>query len=156
MRRYLFALVLAVALPALPAALQAQDSPADKEVYGVVEAFFAGFNAKDTAAMRATLYDDVKLVTTFTNQQGQPSVRVEPVSGLMSAIGGAQGKLFEKIFVPSIEVEDGLANVWVKYEFYVDDKFSHCGIDSFLLVKTQQGWKIASLADTRRRQGCQQ
>ena len=151
-RRYL--LLAALTAFTLPAAAQAQDSAAEKEVYGIVEKFFTGFNAKDTTAMRATLFDDVKLVTTFTNQQGQPVARAEPVSGLMNAIGSAQGKLYEKIFDPEIEVEDGLANVWVKYEFYVDDKFSHCGIDSFLLVKTDGGWKIASLADTRKRQGC--
>ena len=151
-RRYLMLAAL-VAL-ALPAAAGAQDTPAEKEVYGVVEKFFEGFNAKDTTAMRALLFEDVKLVTTFTNQQGQAVARAEPVSALMNAIGTASGKLYEKIFEPVIEVEDGLANVWVKYEFYMDDKFSHCGIDSFLLVKTAAGWKIASLADTRKRQGC--
>lgn len=152
-RRYLIAAALAVL--ALPAALPAQSTPAEKEVYAVVEKFFAGFNAKDTTVMRATLFDDVKLFTTFTNQQGQPVARAEGAGELMNAIASAPSKLFEKIFDPAIEVEDGLANVWVKYEFYADDKFSHCGIDSFLLVKTADGWKIASLADTRRRQGCQ-
>ncbi len=151
-RRFLFAAVL-VALLA-PVAAHAQNSPAEKEVYAVVEKFFAGFNAKDTTVMRGTLYEDVKLFTTFTNQQGQPVARSEAAAGLMSSIAGAPGKLLEKIFEPSIEVEDGLANVWVRYEFYVDDKFSHCGIDSFLLVKTSDGWKIASIADTRRRAGC--
>lgn len=149
--RYLLAALFALATPALA---DAQTTPVEKEVYAVVEKFFEGFNAKDTTAMRSTLFEDVTLFTTFTNQQGQPVARSEGVSGLMGAIAGAQGKLYEKIFDPVILVEDGLANVWVKYEFYVDDKFSHCGIDAFVMVKTAAGWKIASLADTRRRAGC--
>jgi hypothetical protein len=151
-RRFLFAATLAALL--VPIAGQAQTTPAEKEVYAVVEKFFAGFNAKDTTVMRSTLFEDVKLFTTGTNQQGQPVARAEAASGLMSSIAGAPNKLFEKIFEPVIQVEDGLANVWVRYEFYVDDKFSHCGIDSFLLVKTGTGWKIAALSDTRRRTGC--
>jgi hypothetical protein len=149
-RRYAFA--AAVVLTLAPGLLQAQNSPAEKEVYAVVEKFFAGFNAKDTTVMRSTLFGDVKLFTTGTNQQGQVVAREEPASGLMTSIANAPVKLFEKIFEPVIEVEDGLANVWVRYEFYADDKYSHCGIDSFMLVKTADGWKIAALADTRRKQ----
>ncbi len=149
-RRFLFATASAITLFA-PALVHAQNSPAEKEVYAVVEKFFAGFNAKDTTVMRSTLFEDVKLFTTSTNQQGQPVARSEAASGLMTSIAGAPGKLFEKIFEPVVHVEDGLANVWVRYEFYVDDKFSHCGIDSFMMVKTADGWKISALADTRRR-----
>jgi hypothetical protein len=149
-RRFTFAATLLALL--LPIAGQAQTTPTEKEVYAVVEKFFAGFNAKDTTVMRSTLFGDVKLFTTGTNQQGQAVAREEPASGLMNTIATAQAKLFEKIFDPAIEVEDGLANVWVRYEFYLNDNYSHCGIDSFLLVKTADGWKIAALADTRRKQ----
>jgi hypothetical protein len=149
-RRYAFAAALLMMLA--PGALQAQNSPAEKEVYAVVEKFFAGFNAKDTTVMRSTLFGDVKLFTTGTNQQGQAIAKEEPASGLMSTIATAQAKLFEKIFEPVIQIEDNLANVWVRYEFYLNDNYSHCGIDSFLMVKTAEGWKIAALADTRRKQ----
>jgi hypothetical protein len=33
----------------------------------------------------------------------------------------------------------------------VDEKYSHCGVDVFMLVKTADGWKISTLADTRRK-----
>jgi hypothetical protein len=148
-RRLLF--VFTAALVA-PAALQAQTTPVEKEVHAVVEKFFTAFNAKDTTAMRATMFGDVKLFTTGTNQQGQAVARAEGAADLMKAIASAQVKLYEKIFDPVIQVEDGLANVWTRYEFYADDKYSHCGIDSFLLVKTAEGWKIAALSDTRRKE----
>ena len=51
-------------------------------------------------------------------------------------------------------MDGNLANVWVYYEFYAGDKFSHCGVDNFQLGRTDAGWKIILLADSRRRQGC--
>jgi ketosteroid isomerase-like protein len=140
-----------LALLALPVSLRAQNTAVEKEVYAVVENFFKAFNAKDTTAMRTHLYGDVKLFTTGTNPQGAAVVRSESASGLLASIAGAPVALDERISNPEVLVEDGLANVWVRYEFYADGKYSHCGIDSFLLVKTGEGWKIAALADTRRK-----
>ena len=34
--------------------------------------------------------------------------------------------------------------------------FSHCGVDSVQLLKTADGWKIMSIADTYVREGCEQ
>jgi len=33
--------------------------------------------------------------------------------------------------------------VWAPYDFWRDGKFSHCGVDAFDLIKTDEGWKIA-------------
>ena len=135
----------------VPAAVQAQNSPAEKEVYAVVQKFFEAFNAKDTTAMRTHLFGDVKLFTTGTNPQGVPVARSETATDLLANIAKAPVTLDERISDPQVMIDDGLANVWVRYEFYADGKYSHCGIDSFLLVKTADGWKIAALADTRRK-----
>jgi ketosteroid isomerase-like protein len=148
-RRYTIAATLGLLLA--PAALHAQNSPAEKEVYAVVENFFKAFNAKDTTAMRTHLFGDVKLFTTGANPQGVAMARSESATDLMASIAKAPVALDERISNPEILVDDGLANVWVRYEFYADGKYSHCGIDSFMLVKTADGWKIAALADTRRK-----
>ncbi len=149
-RRYPAAVLLALLLA--PFQLQAQSADQEKEaVYAVVEKFFQGFNAKDSTAMKSTLFTDVKLFTTATNQQGVPVARAEDAAGLITAITGATAKLDERISNPVISMADGLAMVWVDYEFYADDKYSHCGVDVFMLVKTADGWKISTLADTRRK-----
>ena len=36
-----------------------------------------------------------------------------------------------------------IATVWAPYDFWIDGKLSHCGIDAFDLIKTEDGWKIA-------------
>jgi hypothetical protein len=45
--------------------------------------------------------------------------------------------------------------VWAPYDLWVNKKFSHCGVDVFTLIKTNQGWKIASLVYTVEPDACE-
>ena len=38
--------------------------------------------------------------------------------------------------------------MWTPDDFWTDGTFSHCGIDAFDLIKTDDGWKIAGGAFT--------
>jgi hypothetical protein len=49
----------------------------------------------------------------------------------------------ERIWDPEVRVHGLIASVWAPYDFWVDGKFSHCGVDLFDLIKTAAGWKIA-------------
>ena len=41
-----------------------------------------------------------------------------------------------------------MAMVSGRYTFYVGDKFSHCGTNTFNFVRTETGWRIANAAST--------
>ncbi len=60
----------------------------------------------------------------------------------------------ERIIFENILVDGNLASVWTPYEFYYKGRFSHCGVNSFQLVKTNGEWKIQYLIDTRRKDNC--
>ena len=62
--------------------------------------------------------------------------------------------LDERLYHPQVRVSDGLAQVWVEYDFYAGERFSHCGVDSLVLARSADGWRIVHVADTRRREGC--
>lgn len=141
------ALVLLAAEPA-----HAQMSDAEKEVVAVIHRMFDGFAKKDTTIMRSTLHDDVKLVTAMNNREGKPVIRAESMDAFLQNIAKADGKLDERLFNPEVRIDDNLATVWVKYEFWFNDQYSHCGYDSFQLAKSETGWKIFSIADTRRKE----
>jgi hypothetical protein len=53
-----------------------------------------------------------------------------------------------------IQIHDRIATVWAPYDIWVNDKFSHCGIDAFTLLKTPEGWKISSCSYTVETKGC--
>jgi hypothetical protein len=40
----------------------------------------------------------------------------------------------------------------MNYAFYLDDQFSHCGVNAFQLVRMEAGWQIIQITDTRRRE----
>ena len=42
-----------------------------------------------------------------------------------------------------VRIRGFIANVWTPYDFWTNGRLSHCGIDSFELIKTEQGWRIA-------------
>ena len=60
----------------------------------------------------------------------------------------------ERIQFETIKIDGPLAIVWTPYNFYHNGKFSHCGVNSFQLVRFDGIWKIQYLIDTRRRTGC--
>jgi hypothetical protein len=140
-----------VALAAAPAAAQttATTTP-EQDVMAVVTLMFEGFAKKDTTMIRGTLADDVKLVSAFNNREGKPMVRAETMDKFLAGIASAPGSLDERLFDPEVRIDGNLATVWVKYEFWYDGKYSHCGFDSFQLARGEAGWKIFSIADTRR------
>ncbi|UWX56421.1 hypothetical protein NYZ99_09635 [Maribacter litopenaei] len=55
----------------------------------------------------------------------------------------------------SIQIDGAMANAWTPYEFRINDNFSHCGVNSFQMVKLEGEWKIIYLIDTRRKEGCE-
>ncbi len=53
--------------------------------------------------------------------------------------------LVERGFDPTVMVSGPIAIVWYPYDIYVDGEWSHCGIDVFNLVRTNDGWRITAL-----------
>ena len=44
-----------------------------------------------------------------------------------------------------IKIDANLAIAWVDYEFWFNGNFSHCGVNSFHLVKIGDKWEIIYL-----------
>ncbi|RAJ04791.1 hypothetical protein [Arenibacter echinorum] len=53
-----------------------------------------------------------------------------------------------------ISVDEGIAIAWVPYKLWVEDEFSHCGIDVFTLFEMDGKWKIISTAYTIEKENC--
>ena len=54
----------------------------------------------------------------------------------------------------TVQIHKEIAVVWGPYNLWVNDQFSHCGVDVFTLLKTNTNWKIASLAFSMETDGC--
>jgi hypothetical protein len=114
---------------------------------------FDAMRAGDTTAFRSTLHPDFRLVIT-TNREGQPVHRVISGDEFVANLGRSTRKLDERIANVEIRIDDNLASVWNDYSFYVDGTLDHCGVDSFTIIRTTEGWKVVHVADTQRRESC--
>jgi len=54
----------------------------------------------------------------------------------------------ERMWEPTVLIDGDIAVVWTRYDFHIDGVFSHCGTDAVLLLRTDDGWRIASLGWT--------
>ncbi|UII29990.1 nuclear transport factor 2 family protein [Fulvivirga ulvae] len=138
------------------AELVAQEHSAEENaILDVVERLFEGVRAGDSAMVHTVFYDDVDFYTTLTNKEGKPVLHKGTLKGFLDAIGSPHDVVWdEPIWDTEIRIDGNLAQVWTKYAFYAGDKFSHCGVDAFHLFKSENGWKIFHLTDTREWQDC--
>lgn len=133
-----------------------QQPPDDREaVLAVVRQLFDGMRARDAEAMRALFHPSAQLFSSAV-RDGKPIVTVVPIERFISSIGrpGPEAN-DERTRNEKVEVDGTLASVWTEYGFYRGKTFSHCGVDAFQLAKDAEGWKIISVADTRRTDGCE-
>ena len=127
----------------------------DDAIQTPIKNLFLAMEKGDSALLRTTFHTDVTLITVL-EKEGKFALRKETdIKGFATAVGTPHADVWaEPIWDIKTEQDGNFAQVWAKYAFYLGNKFSHCGIDTFQLIKTANGWKIFYLADTRQRTGC--
>jgi len=133
--------------------LLAQSNDEDGVKQTVNNLFLGMKNGDSTLA--ASAFSKNSILQTIVNKDGKNTVRTESVSEFIKFIGTPHSQKYdERIVFTKILIDGPLASVWTDYQFYVDEKFSHCGVNSFQLVKGENGWRIVYIIDTRRKDQC--
>lgn len=119
----------------------------EDEVKESVEKLFTGMKNADTTMIKSVFADNAILQTITKNN----TVKTDKVQDFVNSISKlSTNDADEKIRFEAIHIDGNLASVFTPYEFYFKGKFSHCGANSFQLVKQNDVWKIQYLIDTRR------
>lgn len=143
-------LLFIVFLQALGVAQSARDS-----VLKTVHQLFEGMQKADTSLLKNCFAENAVLQT-IQEKNSITKVKDESITNFIAFIGKeSPGAADEQIIVESVMINGPLASVWTPYKFYYKGKFSHCGINSFQLVRIGHQWKIQYLIDTRRKNGCE-
>ncbi|MDY7395593.1 nuclear transport factor 2 family protein [Aureibaculum sp. 2210JD6-5] len=145
----LFLSLLALLSFCKPIIAQSNDSDKIREV---IHTFFDGLHAGDTLMIKGTAKDNIIMQTIGKTEV--KSVKFSDFLKSIATINPETTKIQEKILSYDIKVDGNMANAWTPYEFYVNDEFSHCGVNSFQLFKSEGNWKIFYIIDTRRKQDC--
>lgn len=122
------------------------------EVQQTIQTFFEGFHARDTLKIKSTCSDKLILQSISESAKGNKFSEESPKEFYVSmATIPAEMQFEERILSYNIQIDGTMAHAWTPYEFYINGKFSHKGVNAFTLFKTAEGWKIVHLIDTRRK-----
>tara|TARA_R110002050_G_scaffold16019_2_gene48968 strand:+ start:64540 stop:64998 length:459 start_codon:yes stop_codon:yes gene_type:complete len=135
--------------------LSAQHAEKDA-VQKTIEDFFEGFHQQDSMRIKNTVHPDIVMQTIGKDSLGNTILKHEKFNLFLNSIVSIPKtkKFEEKILSYVIQIDGKMANVWTSYEFWIDDTFSHCGVNSFQLLKEANRWKIIYIIDTRRKEDC--
>ena len=148
---YILPLLLLV-ICSRPALAQSSE---EEFVKSAINKLFEGMKKGDSAMVKAVFADNALLQTISTPAQKAPTLGTAALQQFLHAVGTPHTDVWdERIRFDKIMIDGALASVWTPYQFYLGDRFSHCGVNSFQLMKFADGWKIIYLVDTRRKDGC--
>jgi hypothetical protein len=122
----------------------------DGSPLATAQKLFDAMKAHDAAAAASLFLPGATLAS--VDASGKASVI--PAEEFAKHVGSGKGEWLERIWSPKVLEQGPIAVVWAEYDFHLNGKFSHCGVDSFSMLKTEGDWKIASVSDTRQISGC--
>lgn len=149
MHRYLFVLTFLFLFSLRGKAQSAEDS-----VKAVISKMFEAMKNGDSHTL-LDCFTDSAILQTVVSRQDNVSVQTDAVKEFADFVGTQkQGDADERIVFDLVKADGPLAIAWTPYRFYYKQQFSHCGVDSYQLVRINGQWKIQYLIDTRRKTGC--
>lgn len=122
------------------------------EIEHTIKLFFEGFHQRDTIKLKSICSENLVLHSISESERGN-KFSVEKAADFYKSIVSIPTtmKFEEKILDYKIQIDGTMAHVWTPYEFYVNDKLSHSGVNSFQLYKENEVWKVVYILDTRRK-----
>ncbi|MES1215784.1 MAG: nuclear transport factor 2 family protein [Bacteroidota bacterium] len=148
--KYIFILLTATITMTAINAQTTEDS-----VKSIVNKMFDAMRNADAVSLKSVFSDNAVFHTIATSKEGVVTVKNEAPAEFIEFVSKEQkGNADERIVFETIKIDGPLALVWAPYKFFYKGVFSHCGVDSFQLVKINGAWKVQYIIDTRRKTGC--
>ncbi len=94
---------------------------------------------------------------TYSRREGEDesyTTRIRPQSYYLDMNREKGSTVLERISSPHVSANEQLAIAWAPYEFNIEGKFSHCGINAFTFIKENDMWKVVSANWTVRKSDC--
>ncbi len=124
-------------------------------IMNIITDVFEGMRINDSSKISQHMHPRVKMQSVNINGESTKISEIGEASGWLKAVATEKDQIWdERTYNYQIQSTDKLASVWMDYAFYVGEQFSHCGVNSFQLVKMNEKWKIIYIIDTRKQQGC--
>jgi hypothetical protein len=146
-----FVMALCAAVGATASAQSVSPHPEEAAILAVVDRFMHAVATKDPAPMT-----ELRLEGGFNivERPGPSGGTLVTRRAFTPGSGNRTAEYRERFWDPIVHVRGSIAVVWTPYEFWIDGKTSHCGIDVFDMMKEQGVWKIANMMWTVEPEAC--
>jgi hypothetical protein len=146
-------LVLAL-LTATPAVAQHAGERDSAAVMATVDRLFEALASKDREALLGAVVAEGRATSAGIDEAGRPRIHSVDWMAFADRLARSTERYRERLIDPHVHVEGDIAMIWSRYEFEIDGRFSHCGVDHFDLVRMEGRWKVLNLTWTQQTQGC--
>jgi hypothetical protein len=149
MRCVLFCLWLAASTTAAagapPSPAPAGHPPADEAaVLATMDRYLTAISSNDLATLAAMQTPEGMTYRARAVPGGGMEVVAHPNTYWSDPVRKTAHAFLERYWSPTVMIRGSIAVVWAPYEFQIDGKTSHCGIDVFDFVKLNGEWKVAN------------
>lgn len=130
----------------------AQNQSDEQAALQVIDGFFSALESKEEGALAELMYPG-SLNISAARQGSNITLTARSYSELLERFADGP-PIIERYWDHTLLVQSGIAVFWAPYDLYVGDSFSHCGVDSFQLVKENGRWWLTNLSWTIEREDC--
>jgi hypothetical protein len=124
------------------------------DIESVIVQLFDGMRESDRAKAAGVFHETMQLSTVMV-REGEAQLVYSDHNQFLDAIAQPKEEAWDEQYSDlEIHIDGNLATAWMNYTFHRGDQFSHCGVNTMNFIRTTVGWKIFSLTDTRRTEGC--
>jgi ketosteroid isomerase-like protein len=132
----------------------AQEADPERAVRETLQGFFDALREKDEAGLRRAVAPEARILGIRT-VEGSPTLQVTAFEDFIPRVMGSRIRMDERNWDVRVEVQGDLANVWQRFNMFIDGALSHCGTEVIHLFRFPEGWKILHLSETLTSEGCE-
>ena len=145
-------LILAVALSYSIISFSQSDDRA--LILETVQKFFDSIEFRDRQLLESILVPNSLNISARELDDGEAQFNVMSYDEVVTALTRPGRNAKERSWDETVLIQGNIAVVWTPYDFHVDVVFSHCGIDSFQLIKQDGQWLISNSSWTLETENC--
>jgi hypothetical protein len=123
-------------------------------VLAALEEMFDAMRQGDAGAFSALLVPEGMAIRVRIDGPGEDRVEFRSNAEAIARFKDRPARRDERIWDPIVLVHGPIAMVQARYDFYIDGKFSHCGVDQFEWLKIEGKWRLSNASWTVQKHGC--
>jgi hypothetical protein len=118
----------------------------EDQIKAVILKTFSAMKSVDSVALKSCFTEKALLHISQVRPEGNVIREVPIASFVKNVLTRKPGDMDERVLSwGPILIDHEIATAWVPYEFYLNGKFTHKGVDAFILVKVGEEYKIQTL-----------